>query len=377
MSAKIQMVDLRGQYRRLKSEFDEALQNVLDEAYFINGPEVKTFTSGLSTYLGGCSVIPCANGTDALQIALMALELDEGAEVLLPSFTYAATAEVIALLKLTPVMVDVDPLNFNTARAHYEPYITDKTRVIVPVHLFGQASHMDSIMDLAEEHNLYVVEDNAQAIGCDYYHADGTISKLGTIGHIGCTSFFPSKNLGCFGDGGAVFTRDEALAKKIQMIANHGQARKYHHELIGCNSRLDTIQAAVLNVKLKYLDDFAARRRAVADFYDKHLSSLEEIILPSRVSFSNHVFHQYTLRVLNGKRQALMKHLEEAGIPSMIYYPIPLYKQEAYKHYVAENFSKETTEVLCREVMSLPIHTEMDLSDLENIVDVVKGFYHS
>lgn len=377
MIAKIQMVDLKSQYRRLKVEFDEAIQNVLDEAYFINGPQVKAFTSGLSAYLGGCSVIPCANGTDALQIALMALDLEEGAEVLLPSFTYAATAEVIALLKLIPVMVDVDPVNFNTAREHYEPYITDKTRVIVPVHLFGQASHMDSIMELANEHNLYVVEDNAQAIGCDYYHEDGTISKLGTIGHIGCTSFFPSKNLGCFGDGGAIFAKDETLAKKIQMIANHGQAKKYHHELIGCNSRLDTIQAAVLNVKLKYLDDFAARRRAVADFYDKHLADLKEVILPARVSYSNHVFHQYTLRVLNGKREALMKHLEDAGIPSMIYYPIPLYKQEAYRHYVSENFTRDTTEALCKEVMSLPIHTEMNQSDLEIIVDAVKRFYHS
>lgn len=377
MIAKIQMVDLKSQYRRLKVEFDEAIQNVLDEAYFINGPQVKAFTSGLSAYLGGCSVIPCANGTDALQIALMALDLEEGAEVLLPSFTYAATAEVIALLKLIPVMVDVDPVNFNTAREHYEPYITDKTRVIVPVHLFGQASHMDSIMELAKEHNLYVVEDNAQAIGCDYYHEDGTISKLGTIGHIGCTSFFPSKNLGCFGDGGAIFAKDETLAKKIQMIANHGQAKKYHHELIGCNSRLDTIQAAVLNVKLKYLDDFAARRRAVADFYDKHLADLKEVILPARVSYSNHVFHQYTLRVLNGKREALMKHLEDAGIPSMIYYPIPLYKQEAYRHYVSENFTRDTTEALCKEVMSLPIHTEMNQSDLEIIVDAVKRFYHS
>lgn len=377
MIAKIQMVDLKSQYRRLKVEFDEAIQNVLDEAYFINGPQVKAFTSGLSAYLGGCSVIPCANGTDALQIALMALDLEEGAEVLLPSFTYAATAEVIALLKLIPVMVDVDPVNFNTTREHYEPYITDKTRVIVPVHLFGQASHMDSIMELAKEHNLYVVEDNAQAIGCDYYHEDGTISKLGTIGHIGCTSFFPSKNLGCFGDGGAIFAKDETLAKKIQMIANHGQAKKYHHELIGCNSRLDTIQAAVLNVKLKYLDDFAARRRAVADFYDKHLADLKEVILPARVSYSNHVFHQYTLRVLNGKREALMKHLEDAGIPSMIYYPIPLYKQEAYRHYVSENFTRDTTEALCKEVMSLPIHTEMNQSDLEIIVDAVKRFYHS
>ena len=377
MIAKIQMVDLKSQYRRLKVEFDEAIQNVLDEAYFINGPQVKAFTSGLSAYLGGCSVIPCANGTDALQIALMALDLEEGAEVLLPSFTYAATAEVIALLKLIPVMVDVDPVNFNTTREHYEPYITDKTRVIVPVHLFGQASHMDSIMELANEHNLYVVEDNAQAIGCDYYHEDGTISKLGTIGHIGCTSFFPSKNLGCFGDGGAIFAKDETLAKKIQMIANHGQAKKYHHELIGCNSRLDTIQAAVLNVKLKYLDDFAARRRAVADFYDKHLADLKEVILPARVSYSNHVFHQYTLRVLNGKREALMKHLEDAGIPSMIYYPIPLYKQEAYRHYVSENFTRDTTEALCKEVMSLPIHTEMNQSDLEIIVDAVKRFYHS
>ncbi|MFN8319980.1 MAG: DegT/DnrJ/EryC1/StrS family aminotransferase [Saprospiraceae bacterium] len=377
MSTKIQMVDLKRQYQRLKPEIDVAIQKVLDEAHFINGPEVKNFAEGLSAYLGGCKVIPCANGTDALQIALMALELEEGDEVLLPSFTYAATAEVIALLKLKPVMVDVDADNFNTARDNYEAFITEKTRVIVPVHLFGQASHMDEIMELARERKLYVVEDNAQAIGCDYYHKDGTSSKLGTIGHIGCTSFFPSKNLGCYGDGGALYTNDEALAKKISMIANHGQAKKYHHEVIGCNSRLDTLQAAILNVKLRYLDDFAARRRQVADYYDQKLRDLDGVVLPTRVSYSNHVFHQYTLRVLDGKREGLMQHLENLGIPTMIYYPIPLYKQEAYRHYVEEGFKKEITEMLCQQVMSLPIHTEMEEETLQKIVEGVKSFYLS
>jgi dTDP-4-amino-4,6-dideoxygalactose transaminase len=307
----------------------------------------------------------------------MALDLQPGDEVIVPAFTYVATAEVIALLKLKPVMVDVDAGNFNTSRENYEACITEKTRVIVPVHLFGQASQMDEIMELATEKHLYVVEDHAQAIGCDYYHKDGSTSKLGTIGHIGCTSFFPSKNLGCYGDGGAVYTKDEALAKKISMIANHGQAKKYHHEVIGCNSRLDTLQAAILNVKLKYLDDFAARRRQVADYYDQHLGDVKGIVLPSRVAYSNHVFHQYTLRVLDGKREALMHHLQSQGIPTMIYYPIPLYKQEAYSHYVEEGFKKEITEMLCQQVMSLPIHTEMEEDTMQKIVEGVKSFYRS
>lgn len=375
MSSTIQMVDLKGQYNRLKPEIDQAIQEVLDACIFINGPQVKDFSDRLSTYMGGCFVIPCANGTDALQIALMALELNDGDEVLLPSFTYAATAEVIALLKLKPVMVDVDPSSFNTGRAQYEAYITDRTRVIVPVHLFGQASQMDEIMELARERDLYVVEDNAQAIGADYFHKDGSTSKLGTIGHIGCTSFFPSKNLGCYGDGGVVFTKDETLAHKIYMMANHGQAKKYHHEVIGCNSRLDTLQAAILNVKLRYLDDFAARRRSVADQYDIALSDIGGLQTPFRVGYSNHVFHQYTLQVGDGRRDALMTYLKEKGIPSMIYYPIPLYKQKAYAHYVEPGFTQPETERLCTEVVSLPIHTEMESETLAYIIHEVKSFF--
>lgn len=375
MSSTIQMVDLKGQYNRLKPEMDQAIQEVLDACIFINGPQVKDFSDRLSSYMGGCFVIPCANGTDALQIALMALELKDGDEVLLPSFTYAATAEVIALLKLKPVMVDVDPASYNTGRAQYEASITDRTRVIVPVHLFGQASQMDEIMELANERGLFVVEDNAQAIGADYYHKGGNTSKVGTIGHIGCTSFFPSKNLGCYGDGGAVFTKDETLAHKIYMMANHGQAKKYHHEVIGCNSRLDTLQAAILNVKLKYLDDFAARRRAVADQYDAAFAQIEGLKTPTRVSYSNHVFHQYTLQVSGGKREAFMEYLKEKGIPTMIYYPIPLYKQKAYAHYVESGFSQPETERLCGEVVSLPIHTEMDKATQEYIIHEVKSFF--
>jgi UDP-2-acetamido-2-deoxy-ribo-hexuluronate aminotransferase len=376
MSATIQMVDLKGQYNRLKTEIDTAIQAVLEDCIFINGPQVKEFSDRLSAYMGGCHVIPCANGTDALQIALMALELEVGDEVLLPSFTYAATAEVIALLKLKPVMVDVDPNTFNTGRAHYEPYITEKTKVIVPVHLFGQASQMDEIMDLAREKGLYVVEDNAQAIGADYHHRDGRVSKVGTIGHIGCTSFFPSKNLGCYGDGGAVFTHDEKLAQKIYMVANHGQAKKYHHEVIGCNSRLDTLQAAILNVKLNYLDDFAARRRSVADRYDVAFANIKGLKTPQRVSYSNHVFHQYTLQLADGRRNDFMDFLKEKGIPSMIYYPIPLYKQKAYAHYVEPGFSRPETERLCDAVVSLPIHTEMDPETQDYIISSVKTFFN-
>ncbi|MBK8698705.1 MAG: DegT/DnrJ/EryC1/StrS family aminotransferase [Saprospiraceae bacterium] len=375
MKEKIQMVDLHGQYMRIKAEIDTAIQQVLDETVFINGPQVGLFAAHMQTYLGCNYVIPCANGTDALQIALMSLDLEEGDEVIIPAFTYAATAEVIALLKLKPVMVDVNEHNFNLDLDELTAHITPRTRAIVPVHLFGQGSDMGGIMEIAQKHGLYVVEDNAQALGADWFGKEGRQAKLGTIGHIGCTSFFPSKNLGCYGDGGAIMTNDATLAAKIKMIANHGQSKKYHHELIGCNSRLDTLQAAILDVKLKYLDEYAQKRNDVAAYYDHSLAGIDGIQIPARVSYSNHVFHQYTLRIEADKRDALKDHLQHAGIPSMIYYPIPLYRQQAYRVFTEGDLSLGITELLCREVLSLPVHTEMEEAQLDYISSAVKQFF--
>ncbi|MEJ6697775.1 MAG: DegT/DnrJ/EryC1/StrS family aminotransferase [Saprospiraceae bacterium] len=371
----IQMVDVRGQYLNIKEEIDKGIQEVIDSCAFINGPKVKEFQANLEAYLDVKYVIPCANGTDALQIALMALDLKAGDEVIVPAFTYVATAEVIALLGLTPVMVDVDLDTFNVTADIIQSALTEKTKVVVPVHLFGQVTgEMDEIMQLAKEHNFYVIEDNAQAIGANYTHDNGNISKSGTIGHIGSTSFYPSKNLGCYGDGGALFTNDEALAKMLRKIANHGQAKKYHHDVIGCNSRLDAIQAAILDVKLKRLDLYCDVRETAASYYDTQLKDIEGINIPKRESKSTHVFHQYTLRETTGRRDELKEYLKEKGVPSMVYYPVPLYKQEAFKHY-ALNIQLEATEKLCKEVISLPIHTEMNREIQDIIIEAVKSFY--
>jgi len=377
MRDTIQMVDLVGQYNHIKAAVDGSIQEVLSSAHFIKGPKVIQFEKNLSYYLGVKEVISCANGTDALQIALMALDLEPGDEIIVPSFTYVATAEVIALLNLTPVMVDVDPDTFNLTRELIKPAITSRTKVIVPVHLFGQSSDMEEIMALAEKHNLYVIEDNAQTIGAEYTFLDGTIKKTGTIGHIGCTSFFPSKNLGCYGDGGAIFTNDEGLSKKIRMIANHGQEKKYHHAVIGVNSRLDAIQAAILSVKLDILDNYSKARQQVATFYDAAFADIAAIQIPVRQQNSTHVFHQYTLQIKDGQRDLLQAYLKSKGIPSMVYYPIPLYRQQAFKKYIEEVGSLATTEDLCKSVLSLPIHTEMTEDVLVYISSTVRSFFDS
>ena len=371
---QIQMVDLKGQYEKIKPEIDRAVLDCIASTAFINGPEVKNFQRNLENYLGIKHVIPCANGTDALQIALMALDLNEGDEVIVPSFTYVATTEVIALLKLKPVMVEVDENTFNVTAEIIEKAISPKTKVIVPVHLFGQSCDMQPIMKVAEKHNLYVIEDNAQAIGADYF-CDGARRKTGTIGHIGCTSFFPSKNLGCYGDGGAIFTGDDRLAEKMRMIANHGQAKKYYHSVIGVNSRLDTLQAAILDVKLKHLDEYCAARQKVAANYDEAFAEIEELQTPVREETSTHVFHQYTLLIGNNRRATLQKHLESKNIPSMIYYPLPLYKQEAFREFAAPDFVLPVTEKLCDEVLSLPVHTEMTDETQNYIIESVKEFF--
>lgn len=373
---KIEMVDLVGQYHRLKKEIDAAIFSTIEEGRFINGPQIQAFQKNFEAYLGVRNVIPCANGTDALQIALMSLGLKPGEEVIVPSFTYVATAEVIGLLGLTPVMVDVDYSSFTISVENIEKAITDKTKAVVPVHLFGQSCDMAPIMELAEKYNLYVIEDNAQAVGSEYIYSSQLHKKTGTIGTIGCISFFPSKNLGCYGDGGAIVTNDDELAQKIKMIANHGQRIKYHHDLIGCNSRLDSIQAAVLNVKLQYLDDFAKARILVAGYYDKELSCIEEILLPKHFSYSSHVYHQYTLRVKNGRRDDLQSYLKEKGVPSMVYYPLPLDEQPAFKSISRVAEELHNAKQLCSEVLSIPIHTEMTEESLVYIVEQIKSFFN-
>ncbi len=371
----IQMVDLKGQYNKIKSEIDKAVIECIESTAFINGPQVHNFQEALENYLDVKHVIPCANGTDALQIALMALGLDEGDEVIVPAFTYVATAEVISLLKLKPVMVEVDAHTFNVTAEIIEAAITPRTKAIVPVHLFGQSCDMEPIMAVAERHGIYVIEDNAQAIGSDYSFADGTTRKAGTIGHIGTTSFFPSKNLGCYGDGGAIFTNDDVLAAKMRMIANHGQVKKYYHSVIGVNSRLDSLQAAILGIKLPHLDDYCAARQSVAAKYDEAFAEIEELQPPVREQNSTHVFHQYTLRVGGGCREALQEHLNKKNVPSMIYYPVPLYKQEAFSDCAPKDLLLPITEQLCDEVMSLPIHTEMAAETQEYIIQSVKEFF--
>ncbi|MGI8640573.1 MAG: DegT/DnrJ/EryC1/StrS family aminotransferase [Pyrinomonadaceae bacterium] len=371
----IQMVDLKGQYEKIKYEIDEAVINCVASTAYINGPQVKEFQENLENYLKIKHVIPCANGTDALQIAMMALDLKESDEIIVPSFTFIATAEVIALLKLTPVMVEVNENTFNVTAEIIEKAVTPRTRAIVPVHLFGQSCDMEAIMQVAEKHNLSVIEDNAQAIGADYTFSDGATKKTGTIGHIGCTSFFPSKNLGCYGDGGAIFTDDDELAQKMRTIANHGQSERYYHSVIGVNSRLDSIQAAILNIKLKYLDEYCAARQKAAVFYNEAFKDIAELQTPVREENSTHVFHQYTLQVKNGKRDTLQKHLAENGVPAMIYYPVPLYRQAAFAEFVVPDFVLPVTERLCDSVLSLPIHTEMNEEILNVITENVKQFF--
>ena len=373
----MEMVDLKSQYLKIKTEVDTAIQRVLDSGFFINGPQVGEFRTNLEKYLNVKHVIPCANGTDALQIAMMGLGLRPGDEVITASFTYVATAEVIALLGLVPVLVEAKEFDFTIDPAEIEKAITPKTRAIVPVHLFGQGADMNAIMDIAKKHNLFVIEDTAQALGATYQLSNGETAALGTIGDVGCTSFFPSKNLGCFGDGGAIFTNDDDLAANIRMIANHGQKVRYYHDVIGVNSRLDTIQAAILDVKLKYLNEYAEARRSVADYYDRALANTPGVITPNRISEGTHVFHQYTLRVLNGKRDALRLYLEERGVPSMIYYPLPLHYQKAFENTRYPIGSMPISELLSSEVLSLPMHTEMPAEEMEFIVNNVKAFFNA
>ena len=371
---KIQMVDLISQYEKVQDEIDKAVLDVIRSSAYINGPEVRAFQKELEDYLDVKHVIPCANGTDALQIAMMGLGLQPGDEVITANFTYVATAEVIALLQLKPVLVDVDPDTFNIDVEAIKKAITPKTKAIVPVHLFGQSAPMEEIMLLASEHDLFVIEDTAQAIGADYEFSDGRKQKAGTIGNVGGTSFFPSKNLGCYGDGGAIFTNDDELAHKLRSIANHGQAERYYHDRVGVNSRLDSIQAAILRIKLRQLDDYARLRNQAADFYDSAFKDISQIKTPVRFEQSNHVFHQYTM-VLDGIDRTEMKtYLEEHGVPAMIYYPVPLHLQKAYldERYAEGDFP--VTERLCPAVLSLPMQTELDEEQLNHITETVKNF---
>ena len=370
---KIQMVDTKNQYLAIKAEVDGAIQEVLDSAAYINGKAVKDFAQNLSTYLGVDHVIPCANGTDALQIAMMALDLQPGDEVITPSFTYIATTEVVALLGLKPVFVDVDPITFCMDVESLKKAITPKTKLIVPVHLYGHAAPMEEIMEIAEAHHLFVIEDNAQAIGCDYTFSDGTVKKTGTIGTIGATSFYPSKNLGAFGDGGALFTNDDALAHTLKTIANHGQEKRYYHDIVGCNSRLDSMQAAILNIKLKHLDRYNQARANVALFYNQAFEICPVIRTPKTAAYSTHVFHQYTI-LFDGDRDGLIAHLSEKGIPSMIYYPVPGHKQKMFASFNLPESDLATTDHLTKRVLSLPVHTEMDMEQLTYITEAVLNF---
>ncbi|HLK28327.1 MAG TPA: DegT/DnrJ/EryC1/StrS family aminotransferase [Puia sp.] len=370
----IQMVDLKQQYLKIKNEVDTAIHGVLDSTAFINGKPVGEFANNLAAYLGSKHVITCANGTDALQISMMALGLEPGDEVITPSFTYVATTEVVALLRLKPVFVEVDKKTFCIGPEAIEKAITPKTKAIVPVHLYGHAAPMEEIMKIAKKHNLFVIEDNAQAIGSDYTFSDGTMKKTGTIGTIGTTSFFPSKNLGCYGDGGAIFTDDDALANKLKMIANHGQQKRYYHEMVGCNSRLDTIQAAVLNIKLKNLDEYIDARRKAADYYDKAFVDHPKITVPYRAKYGTHVFHQYTLILENVDRDKLNEFLATKNIPSMIYYPVPAHRQEMFAKFGGSSYNLPATDWLTERVISLPMHTELEEEQLNYISSSVLEF---
>jgi UDP-2-acetamido-2-deoxy-ribo-hexuluronate aminotransferase len=370
----IQMVDLKTQYHNIKTEVDAALIDVLESSAFINGKPVQQFTDALANYIGSSHAISCANGTDALQIAMMALGLQPGDEVITPSFTYIATTEVVALLRLKPVFVEVDAKTFCIDPESIRKAITPKTKAIVPVHLYGHVCNMEAIMQIAKEYNLFVIEDNAQAIGADYFFKDGSKKKTGSIGTIGTTSFFPSKNLGCYGDGGAIFTNDNSLAEKMKMIANHGQSKRYYHDVVGCNSRLDTVQAAILNIKLKKLDAYIDARIKVADHYDKAFANHPKITTPFRAVYGKHVFHQYTLLLENVDRDALVNHLASKNIPSMIYYPVPGHRQKMFESFGGLSYNLETTDWLTQRVISLPIHTEFDDEQLHFITSSVLEF---
>jgi UDP-2-acetamido-2-deoxy-ribo-hexuluronate aminotransferase len=371
---KISMVDLHGQYQRIKPEIDQAIQHVLDSAIFVKGAEVKDFETELAHYLGVRHVIACANGTDALQICLMALGLKPGDEVITPNFTFISTVEVSALLGLTPVLVDVEPGTFNIDIKSLEKAITPRTKVIIPVHLFGQCANMDQILPVAEKHGVTIIEDVAQALSADYTFQSGKKTKAGTMGRMACTSFFPSKNLGCFGDGGAMMTNDPELAGTLAAITHHGMRKRYYYDLTGVNSRLDTLQAAILRVKLRYLDEYSRSRRQAADWYDSKLKGLPGIEIPERSPFSTHVFHQYTLKLSNNDREALMKHLESKGIPSMIYYPVPLHVQQAFRYLGYDENDFPVSKMLCRSVLSLPMHTEFDEEQLQFITGSIVEF---
>ena len=370
----IQMVDTKTQYHKIKSEVDKAVIDVMESSAFINGKIVQEFAANLGAYMGAGHTIPCANGTDALQIAMMALGLQPGDEVITPSFTYIATTEVIALLKLTPVFVEVDPKTFCIDPVAIEKAITSRTKAIVPVHLYGHAAPMEEIMEIARKHKLYVIEDNAQAIGSDYTFSDGSRKKTGSIGIVGTTSFYPSKNLGAFGDGGAMFTNDAELASRLKMIANHGQSKQYYHDVVGCNSRLDSIQAAILDIKLKHLDEYIDARIKAADFYDRAFAGQDKITTPYRAPYTKHVFHQYTIQLDGVDRNALKEFLASSGIPSMIYYPVPGHRQKMFAHFNTASLDMPVTDHLTGRVISLPIHTELDEEQLNFITTKVLEF---
>ena len=370
----LQMVDTKTQYLKIKQEVDEAVINVLESSMFIGGKAVNDFSNNLATFNGSKHVIPCANGTDALQIAMMALGLQPGDEIITPSFTYIATVEAAALLHLKPVFAEVDKRTFCLDVEAVEKAITKKTRAIVPVHLYGHAAEMEKIMAIAERHNLFVIEDNAQAIGSDYTFTNGTVKKTGSIGHIGCTSFYPSKNLGAYGDGGAIFTDDDSLAVKLKMIASHGQGKRYYHDMVGCNSRLDAIQAAILDIKLKHLNEYTAARQKAAAYYDSAFKDNEKISTPFRASYSDHVFHQYTLLLDGVDRDGLNNFLAEKGVPSMIYYPLPCHKQKMFDAFGGSAYHLPVTDWLCERVISLPIHTELDEEQQDFIISKVLDF---
>ena len=365
------MVDLMGQYSKIKNEIDRNIISSIESGQFVNGPIVKKFSENLSDYLNVKNVIPCANGTDALQIAFMALDLKPGDEIICPSWTYIATAEAAAILGIKIVFCDVDLETFNSTADLIEPHINKNTKAIVPVHLYGQSCDMAPIIKLAKKYNLRIIEDNAQAIGCKYTFSNGDVKFTGTLGHIGTTSFYPSKNLGCYGDGGAIFTNDNDLADRIKMLANHGEKIKYNHEIVGCNSRLDSIQAEILNIKLKYLDQYNSNRQIMANNYNLAFEDIDEIQTPKVISSSEHVYHQYTLRVLNGKRDQLKKYLSDLGIPTMIYYPIPIHKQKPYRN----DQMLENTDTLSEEAISLPIHTEFESSNQDLIINEIINFF--
>ena len=369
------MCDLAGQYKKIQTEVDAAMSQVINSSAFIYGPQVTEFKTNLERYTGAKHVIPCANGTDALQIALMALDLQPGDEVIVPAFTYVAAAEVIGLLRLVPVMVDVDYDSFNVTIDNVKKALSRKTKAIIPVHLFGQSCPMEDIMNFAQKNRLYVVEDNAQAIGAQYTFSDGSTKQTGTIGHIGCTSFFPTKNLGCFGDGGAMMTEDEALAERLRMMTVHGQSKKYYHEILGCNSRLDTLQAAILNVKLQRLDEYSRARQTAAKIYNEGLANIDGLTLPKEMPYSTHVYHQYTLKVKNGKRNALKAYLSEQGVPSMVYYPLPLNEQNAFKGVARAAETLDVSKELAASVLSLPMHTELTEEQQNHIITSVKNFF--